>query len=166
MNYILVYFKRNISMNKKKIFKFFLFCSALIIVSCNGNNSQKNLSTDLVKNPNTASGKDNNHKLPVFEFEEDEHDFGRIVEGEKVTYSFRFKNVGNADLLISHGHASCGCTNLEYPKTPIKAGESSHVSITFDSKNRQGINSKTISLVANTQPNEKILKISANVVSP
>jgi hypothetical protein len=164
MNYILVVFNKNIKV--KIIFTFLMIISALILVSCNGNNAKENLSTDLVKNPNTASGKITKDILPIFEFEEEEHDFGRIVEGEKVTYSFKFKNVGKSDLLISHGHASCGCTDLEYPKTPVKPGETSHVSVTFDSKNRQGINTKTISLVANTQPNEKILKITANIVSP
>ncbi|HRS54749.1 MAG TPA: DUF1573 domain-containing protein [Bacteroidales bacterium] len=138
----------------------------LLIVSCNRNNSNNNLSTDLVNNPNTASGKQSNDILPVFQFEEEEHDFGNIVEGEKVTYSFRFKNVGKSDLIISQAHASCGCTNLEYPKQPIKPGEQSYISVTFDSKNRKGYNTKTVSLIANTQPNEKILKITANVIAP
>jgi hypothetical protein len=138
----------------------------IIIISCDRNRSNKNISSNLVNNPNTASSEKNKEMLPVFEFEEEEHDFGNIVEGEKVTYSFRFKNAGKSDLIISYGSASCGCTNLEYPKEPIKPGEVSYISVSFDSKNRKGINTKTINLVANTQPNEKILKITANVVSP
>ena len=42
--------------------------------------------------------------------------FGEIIQGEKVDLEFRIKNTGNGDLIITNAKASCGCTQLEYPK--------------------------------------------------
>ncbi len=45
-----------------------------------------------------------------------EHDFGQVVSGEPLSYSFRVRNTGNADLLIKSVTPSCGCTNSEFDK--------------------------------------------------
>ncbi len=83
------------------------------------NNNSGNLSTDVVKNPNTASGEvaDN---LPVIEFEKEIHDFGKVIQGERVSYGFKFKNTGRSDLVISQVKTSCGCTVPKFTKEPIK----------------------------------------------
>ncbi len=73
---------------------------AFFLFSCNNSKKNDSLSTDLVNNPNSASSQLKGD-LPIFKFEKDEHDFGRIIEGEKVTYSFKFKNVGKSDLVIA-----------------------------------------------------------------
>jgi hypothetical protein len=54
-------------------------------------------------------------KYPELTFEKQEHDFGTIKQGDKVTYEFKFKNTGQADLLISGAKGSCGCTVPECP---------------------------------------------------
>src|SRR5512147_3291656 len=38
--------------------------------------------------------------LPVIEFENTDHDFGTIKEGVKVQYTYKFKNTGQAPLII------------------------------------------------------------------
>lgn len=128
-------------------------------------NNSDTVSTDLVNNPNSASGNVDMSELPVFQFNSEEHDFGRISQGEKVTYTFKFKNVGKSDLIISEAKATCGCTVADYPKTPIKPGAESNIAVSFDSEGKKGIQNKTITLVANTQPNTKVLTIKAEVVS-
>jgi len=137
-----------------------IFC--LMLGACSNNN--ETISTDLVNNPNSATGNNDMSNLPVFKFTSEEHDFGRISEGEKVSYTFKFKNTGKSDLIISSAKATCGCTVADYPKTPIKPGAESGISVSFNSEGKKGIQNKTITLVANTQPNTKVLTIKAEIV--
>src|SRR5690349_13037064 len=59
------------------------------------------------------------------------YNFGTITEGEKVTYSFRFKNSGNKALVITNATASCGCTVPEKPEKPILPGETGFIKVVF-----------------------------------
>jgi len=132
--------------------------------SC-GNDSGK-LPGDIVSNPATASGNADMEDIAVFEFKESLHDFGTVIEGEKVTYSFKFKNSGGSNLLISNVSASCGCTATKYTKEPVKPGEEGVVTVTFDSRRRKGFQNKSVTVAANTQPNKTVLRIKAKVMSP
>lgn len=105
-------------------------------------------------------------KYPVMTFEEEEHDFGTIQQGDKPTYEFEFKNTGEADLTITAARGSCGCTVPEYPKTPIKAGESGKIKVSFDSKGKSGETTKTVTIMCNTKEGNKIIKIKANIEVP
>lgn len=55
---------------------------------------------------------------PRLEVPELEHNFGRAIEGEKLSHSFKLKSTGQADLIISSAKPTCGCTvaNLEVIK--------------------------------------------------
>lgn len=141
----------------------FIMISGLLI-SCN-NDSHRNLPTDLVNNSKTASGK-LNENLPEITFDELTHDFGKIISGEKVTYSFKFKNSGKSDLLISAVNASCGCTAPSYPNKPIAPGEEGAIAISFNSENRKGFQHKTVTVVSNTNPASVVLHIKADVIQP
>ena len=80
--------------------KYYLLGWLILVVFSACNNDQGNLSTDVVNNPNTASGevKDN---LPVIEFEKEMHDFGKVIQGEKVSYGFKFINT-DPSLIAKH----------------------------------------------------------------
>jgi hypothetical protein len=39
-----------------------------------------------------------------------EHNFGRAIEGEKLTHTFKLKSSGQADLIINSAKPTCGCT--------------------------------------------------------
>ena len=84
----------------------------------------KKVTTDLVNINDAPVGKD-----PVMKFETDVHDFGKISQGEKVTYAFKFKNAGGSNLVINEAHGSCGCTVPSYPKDPIAPGEEGVISV-------------------------------------
>lgn len=101
--------------------------------------------------------------LPVFEFPESNHDFGTITEGEEVEKIFRFKNVGEAPLIISSATASCGCTVPNWPKEPIPVGGEGEIQVKFNSKGKPGIQNKTVTITANTYPKTSRLQIKANV---
>lgn len=143
-----------------------LILSLSFLYSCKQTDDNRNmLPSDIVKNPNSASGKIDND-LPVIEFEEDFYDFGKIIQGEKVSYSFKFKNTGKSDLIISNVTSSCGCTIGAFPKIPIKPGESNKIEVMFDSENRRGFQSKTITVLSNAQPSTNTLKIKSQVILP
>jgi hypothetical protein len=145
---------------------FIILFIALITWGCGESADSKNkLPSNIVNNPSSASGK---HKdgAAIIEFEKKVHDFGKIIQGEKVTYAFKFKNTGTGNLIISDVNTSCGCTIPKYTKDPIKPGESGVLQVTFESDNRRGFQNKTVTVVSNTQPNTKILKIKAQIIIP
>jgi len=143
---------------------FALLMTAGILVSCD--NSEKKISTEVVNSPNSAVVKANAGEMPVMEFEETTHDFGKIIQGEKVSYTFKFKNVGESDLLISKVSTSCGCTATDYPKDPVEPGETGKIVVTFDSHNKKGFQNKTATVLANTEPNYTTLYIKTTVEVP
>lgn len=143
---------------------FFLALITFGLFACK-NNSEK-LSTDLVNNPNSADTTVASENMPQFQFETDLHDFGKAIEGEILTYSFKFKNSGKADLVIATASATCGCTVPTFSKEPIRPNEEGIVTVTFNTKGKMGFQHKTVTLVANTQPSNYVLNIKATVHSP
>lgn len=143
---------------------FALLFSAGLLISCT--NSGNKVSTDAINNPASAVVNANAGDLAVIRFEETSHDFGKIIQGEKVSYTFKFKNVGKTDLLISKVSTSCGCTVTSYPTDPVGPGESGKIVATFDSHNKKGFQNKTITVLANTEPNYTTLSIKTNVEVP
>ena len=139
-----------------------ILCCLVGMISFPGCNRNK-VSSDVIGNPNTASGKGDLSQLPAFRFEEESHDFGKIMQGETVAYPFKFRNVGKSDLVISDVSSSCGCTVPSFPKTPIHPGQEGTVKVSFNSAGKHGFQNKNIVIVANTQPNTLILRIKAEV---
>ncbi len=142
-----------------------------VTISCNNQQTNKEdnnlISTDVITNPisdndTTLSESD----LPKFQFEETSFDFGVLVEGEKVAHSFKYKNVGKTDLIISSVSTTCGCTVPNYSKEPLKPGDEAELEVVFSSSGKRGIQHKTITILANTQPNRTYLEIIAEVVTP
>ncbi len=153
-------------MNTKRSAFPILWISVILVVilsvSCNRNgNDSDSLPTDLITNPGTNDG--NSQKMPVISFAKTEHDFGTIKEGQKVYWNFRFKNTGNADLIINRVKADCGCTVPEYPKTPIAPGEEGKIKVTFDSKSRMGVQVKNVTVLSNSERSTIVLTINAIV---
>lgn len=100
--------------------------------------------------------------FPKIVFDSPVHDFGTIPMGEKAETVFRFKNEGEADLLIIDAKASCGCTAPDYTKTPIKPNEYGEVKVAF-SPTSEGIQEKTVTLSTNTEKGSEVVTIKANV---
>ena len=123
------------------------------------------LSSKLVMNDNTAESSSEKSGMPEFNFEKELHDFGQLVDGEKVSYSFKFTNSGDAPLIISNAKGSCGCTVPNWSRDPIAPGESGSIDVTFNSSGRSGKQNKAITLTANTNPNRKVINITSEVIS-
>ncbi|MFC5409637.1 DUF1573 domain-containing protein [Larkinella bovis] len=80
------------------------------------------------------------------------YDFGEITEGDTVSRIFKFKNEGEFPLIINSTNASCGCTTPEWPKQPIEPGQESSIKVLFNSQGRRGVQNKTVTVYANTDP--------------
>lgn len=141
-----------------------IFVLALAFSSCK-NNTDK-LPADIISNPNSAAGLDEDMKMPIISFKKTEHDFGKVIQGEVVSYSFKFTNTGNTDLLIAKVSTSCGCTASKYPVDPIKPGETKMIEAKFDSQNRMGFQNKRITVLTNSTPAKQNLYIKADVIKP
>ncbi len=145
-----------------------LLISVLVLfalASCDNSNSKK-LPSDLVNNSQSANKNNTNNSPPKMFFKETMHDFGDIIYGEKVIYGFEFTNIGGADLIITRVNSSCGCTVGDYPKQPIKPGKNGVISVAFDSKGRKGIQNKSVTILANTEPNKTTLRIKGRIIEP
>ncbi len=155
-------------MNARMLALFISLIAMVTISGCKsgGQNGQESLPADLVNNPNSANGTSGKGSLPVILFDETEHDFGRIIEGETVSYAFNFTNTGKSDLIIAEVSTSCGCTVPSYPKTPIRPGGKGTVKVAFNSNGKRGFQSKNVIVASNTQPNTSVIRIKAQVVNP
>jgi hypothetical protein len=157
-------------MKTRSIVSFLSTVVLLALVACNQQakkEEENKISTDVIDVPATASGvKAETGAAPVMAFQEEKHDFGKITQGEKVSYSFIFKNTGGSELVISSAQGSCGCTVPTYPKQPVKAGEESKIDVVFDSEGKSGLVEKTVTLVTNCNPSTKVLTISSSIFVP
>jgi len=85
-------------------------------------------------------------------FYEKTHNYGTILQGEKVNYKFKFRNTGRSELVISNVNVSCGCTQPSYPFIPIAPGEEGFIGVNFDSAGRLGKQRPTITVITNANP--------------
>jgi hypothetical protein len=80
------------------------------------------------------------------------YNFGKVMDGEKVEYNYRFKNTGTKPLVITNAVASCGCTVPQKPDRPILPGETGFIKVVFDSKSRVGEVHKAVTITSNAHP--------------
>jgi hypothetical protein len=132
-----------------------LFLISILSTSC-GREGGKDASVSGLKRSNNESVK--------LVFKNYEHDFGKVVEGEKVGYIFTFGNTGTEDLVINSATTSCGCTVPKYDAKPIPPGGNGNLEVIFDTSGRNGTQSKTITVKSNASTPLIILKITAEVV--
>ncbi len=149
----------------KNIATLILLATVLILHSC-GNSNNESISTDIVKNTKSAQKKGEKGTAPKLYFEETEHNFGDMIQGERVVYGFKFVNIGGSDLVITRVSTSCGCTIGKYPQDPVSPGGEGIIEVTFDSKGRKGFQNKKVTILANTEPNTTTLRVKTKVILP
>lgn len=143
-----------------------IFIVSLLFVLSSCENNDKGISTDIVKNNSSAVVTSEPGSAPKMMFNETIHDFGTIIQGERVAYSFKFTNIGGTDLVITRVSTSCGCTLGDYPEEPIPPGGTGLIEVSFDSKGRKGHQNKTVTVLANTVPNTTTLRIKSKIILP
>jgi hypothetical protein len=97
------------------------------------------------------------------EFESETLDFGEIKKNSDGVRVFKFKNTGNAPLVIENVTSSCGCTIPKKPEEPILPGETGEIQVKYDTK-RVGPIRKTVTVYSNAEVPTKALKIKGKVL--
>ncbi len=129
--------------------------------------SCKDNASDKVNDENVAEAADRDAesgKFPKMDFEETDFDFGTIEGGVPVEHVFKFKNNGEAPLVIVNATSSCGCTVPEYPKEPIAPGATGELLVKYNASGANAV-SKTVTVVANTEAGKEVITIKAFVNS-
>ncbi len=102
---------------------------------------------------------------PKLVTQQNEHDFGDIKQGEKVSHIFVLTNSGDDLLEITNVKASCGCTAARPEKNELAPGESTNLNVTFNSAGRFGKQKKLIRIESNDPDNPQVIvTIKGNVI--
>ncbi len=89
------------------------------------------------KSRNTVPKTQHHQKpAPKMSFDQAMIDLGKVKKGDKRSFSYTFKNKGNAPLQIDLISA-CDCTKTDYPQGKIKPGEEGTIKVVFDSSEKE-----------------------------
>jgi hypothetical protein len=162
---------------------FLYLFAATMLISCGGEETQEEESTgggSIIGNPNPEEGGSINSNgnsdgqsgdedavaTTSIEYFDLKHNFGNVFYPSDNKFTFKFKNTGEAPLIIDQATASCGCTIPNKPEEPILPGEIGELDVIFRPKSGQvGQDvTKKITVVANTNPKETYLEITAKVL--
>jgi hypothetical protein len=102
-------------------------------------------------------------KVAKIEFESETIDYGTIEKGSDGVRVFKFKNTGDAPLIVSNVKSSCGCTVPKKPTEPILPGENGEIEVKYDT-NRVNPIRKTITVTSNAETQTVALKIKGTVI--
>ncbi|RTQ47738.1 DUF1573 domain-containing protein [Hymenobacter gummosus] len=103
---------------------------------------------------------------PAFTFTEMKYDFGKIKQGDIVEHVFKFKNTGNAPLIISNIGVSCGCTTPDWTREPIAPGKSGTITAKFNSAGKMGAQNKVLSVESNVPGGTTSIALVGEVLDP
>ena len=127
--------------------KYILFLMvAITVISCDYNRKDK------IANENKMQAALALKDSTTVQIIDSAYNFGKVTDGAKVEYSYRFKNTGTKPLVIVDATASCGCTVPQKPEKPILPGDIGFIKVVFDSKGRVGAAHKTITITSNAKP--------------
>lgn len=100
---------------------------------------------------------------PSITIDKDVHDYGDVPYGGDGTCQFKVTNTGTEPLIISNCKGSCGCTVPKCDSNPILPGETSVITVKYDTKRPGPINkSVTVNSNAVNEP-VKVVRIKGNV---
>ncbi len=136
---------------------FLLSLTVLLFTACNNDNPASKIKDENLKQAKQKMADLN--KFPKMDFEYTEVDFGTNNEGDILDTVFKFKNNGDAPLVITNVKTSCGCTTPYWPKKPIQPGETEGIKVRFNTNHKPGKQTKTITIHCNTKNLTEHIKI-------
>jgi len=145
-------------------YSFIAILLGLVIFSCEPSANAESTAkkegfggADIIRMPVSANQGVDTTLVAKMVFEETVHEFGTVLEGKQVEHVFKFTNTGKIPLVIADSKTTCGCTVPDYPKEPIAPGESSEVSVIFNTAGKSQDQNKPVTLIANTYPARTII---------
>lgn len=93
------------------------------------------------------------------------YDFGDAVEGEVINVTFDVKNTGSIPLTIVDVKPACGCTVAEFTKEPIAPGKTGSITAQVNTQGFRGPISKSVIMLANTDPTRTTFIVKGNVLA-
>jgi hypothetical protein len=101
----------------------------------------------------------------MIKFEKKVHNFGQMNEGQKVSTTFKFYNTGTDSVTLTEVKAGCGCTIPKWPKNAIAPGDSAEIMVTFNSRGKNGVFTKSVFVKHNGQGGVEYITIKG-IVKP
>ncbi len=102
---------------------------------------------------------------PAITWDKNTHDFGDIIQGEKVEHTFKFTNTGTEPLVITNVEVTCGCTTPKgWPRDPINPGGRGEITVQFDSTHKIGRQNKVSTIISNASAGNSQVTFSVNVL--
>lgn len=68
----------------------------------------------------------------LIKFNDEAHSFGKIKQGNPVTYDFTFTNISKEPVVIERAQASCGCTTPKWPQEAIMPGKTGVINVGYN----------------------------------
>lgn len=93
----------------------------------------------------------------------DSVNLGRLKAGEVVEGELSILNSGNTPFVILSVETTCGCAQIDYPKRPLKAGESGVFTYRYDSSGQIGLQVKQFIITTSLDARRHKLYILAEV---
>lgn len=100
---------------------------------------------------------------PKIEFLVKDIDWGTVLEGDSARTRFPFVNVGDRPVEIHTVKGGCSCTKPYWIKTAVQPGDSGWVSAAFGSYDKIGEQERTLTVIYNAHPPERV-KLHGKVV--
>lgn len=136
---------------------FFIILGGLIMASCNQADKTPADVASIVKDSS---------KFTAIQWADTTIDFGSKKMGEVVNIAFMCTNTGNKPLYLYDVRPSCGCTLVDYSKTPIEPGNQGKIEAQFDTKkSHPGEVHKTVFVRSNSSNGPTHLSFSGIILS-
>ncbi|MBA3544772.1 MAG: DUF1573 domain-containing protein [Chthoniobacterales bacterium] len=97
-------------------------------------------------------------------WEKTDADLKPSISDKTAVAHFKYKNTGDKPVKITSVHASCGCTTAALAKDTVAPDESGEIVATFNIGDRTGVQTKTITVLTDDQPQQAtVLKLKATI---
>lgn len=90
--------------------------------------------------------------------------FPKTQAGTVLEFDYLLVNTGSDTLRISDYKVACPCTKITFPTT-LAPGEEAVIHLTFDTKDKFGVQDRSVYLITNTKGKMERLRFKVNVIT-
>jgi hypothetical protein len=109
-----------------------------------------------------ARAEDKPAAAPRIRVEPEAFDFGKALPGKTLRKEFTLRNFGDAELVIDGVTTTCGCTAAITAETRLKAGGSTQLQVTLETRSYSGKVERQV-LVRSNDPKTPLLTVRVSV---